>query len=170
MAMGRRKREHQDSMWLAMKDVAAGPGSPFYAKLNEALAKAGFDRWLEELCAKFYADDVGRPGIPPGIYFRMLMIRYFEGIGSERGIAWRCPLPSNTTSSGWPRTPRLPSPGWFFTSAAETSWGTRGCSTPTVGSPARRAETNLTRCTPPYAVMRTRALAPSTGMPRIDWE
>jgi transposase len=90
MAMGRRKQERQDSIWVTVKDVAAGPGSPFYARLNAALAKAGFDRWVEELCAKFYADDVGRPGIPPGVYFRMLMIGYFEGIGSERGIAWRC--------------------------------------------------------------------------------
>lgn len=54
------------------------------------LAAAGFDRWAEERCARFYAEKVGRPGVPPGVYFRMLMIGYLEGIDSERGIAWRC--------------------------------------------------------------------------------
>jgi transposase len=66
------------------------PGHVFYKKLNELLAKAGFDPWVEELCAAFYADGKGRESIPPGTYFRMLLVGYFEGIGSQRGIAWRC--------------------------------------------------------------------------------
>jgi transposase len=66
-----------------------GPGHPFYTKLNEILAEAGFDEWVEKLCAPFYKEG-GRPSIPPGIYFRMLFIGYFEGIDSQRGIAWRC--------------------------------------------------------------------------------
>jgi transposase len=90
MAMGKRKGERQDPLWIAGQDVVKGPGSPFYARLNMILARAGFDPWIEERCRKFYAEEIGRPGIPPGIYFRMLLIGYFEGIGSERGIAWRC--------------------------------------------------------------------------------
>ena len=61
----------------------------FYEKLNELLAEAGFDEWVESLCQPYYAK-AGRPGIPPGVYFRMLLVGYFEGIGSQRGIAWRC--------------------------------------------------------------------------------
>ena len=64
-------------------------GHPFYKKLNRVLEKHGFDEFVEEQCAKYYADGVGRPGIPPGVYFRLLMIGYFEGIDSEREIAWR---------------------------------------------------------------------------------
>ena len=90
MAMGTRKRQRQDELWIATDEIATGPGSPFYAKLNGVLGKAGFDRWAEQRCAKFYAENVGRPGVPPGVYFRMIMIGYLEGIDSERGIAWRC--------------------------------------------------------------------------------
>jgi transposase len=90
MAMGKRKSERQEELWVSAGEIARGPGSPFYAKLNEVLGKAGFDRWAEERCRKFYAEKVGRPGVPPGVYFRMLMIGYLEGIDSERGIAWRC--------------------------------------------------------------------------------
>ena len=50
----------------------------------------GFDGFAEEACREFYAGNRGRPGVPPGVYFRMLMVGYLEGIGSERGIAWRC--------------------------------------------------------------------------------
>ena len=67
-----------------------GPGHPFYSKLNRALAAAGFDRFAEERCARFYAEGIGRRGVAPGVYFRMLFVGYFEGIDSERGIAWRC--------------------------------------------------------------------------------
>jgi transposase len=90
MAMGRREGERQDGMWIATDKLVQGPGHPFYKKLNQVLAEAGFDRFVEGRCAKFYADGVGRPGIAPGVYFRMLFIGYFEGIDSERGIAWRC--------------------------------------------------------------------------------
>lgn len=90
MAMGKRTRQRQSEMWVAATDVPTGPGHPFYRKLNELLAERGFDDFVEELCAKFYHEKIGRPGIPPGVYFRMLLIGYFEGIDSERGIAWRC--------------------------------------------------------------------------------
>lgn len=66
------------------------PGHPFYMKLNELLGEAGFDCWVEGLCKEFYANGKGRPSIPPGVYFRMLLVGYFEGLGSQRGIAWRC--------------------------------------------------------------------------------
>jgi transposase len=90
MAMGTRKsRERQEDLWVAYTDMAVGPGHPFYLRLNEVLDGAGFDAFVEELCARFYADGIGRPGLTPGIYFRSLMIGYFEGIEAERGIAWR---------------------------------------------------------------------------------
>ncbi len=87
--MGRRGGERQDELWIPTAAVARGPGHPFYDKLNELLAEAGFDRWVEERCRPYYAEQ-GRPGIPPGVYFRMLLIGYFEGLESQRGIAWRC--------------------------------------------------------------------------------
>jgi len=90
MAMGKRKRERQNELWIAATEVPAGPGHPFYSKLNELLADRGFDDFVEGRCEKFYHEKIGRPGIPPGVYFRMLLIGYFEGIDSERGIAWRC--------------------------------------------------------------------------------
>ena len=88
MALGRRKGEHQES-FLASTDLPRAPGHPFYVELNRLLARHGFDRHVEKLCEPYYAK-VGRPGIPPGVYFRMLFVGYFEGIGSQRGIAWRC--------------------------------------------------------------------------------
>ena len=90
MALGRRKRERQTELWIASGDLPRSGGHPFYEKLNGLLAEAGFDDFVEELCQPFYAGDLGRPGIPPGVYFRMLLIGYFEGIESERGICWRC--------------------------------------------------------------------------------
>jgi transposase len=89
MALGKRKR-HQQEMWIATTDLPKSPGHPFYRKLNELLAEAGFDDWVEKLCAPYYAKVIGRPSIPPGVYFRMIVMGYFEGIGSQRGIAWRC--------------------------------------------------------------------------------
>jgi transposase len=89
MALGKRKR-HQQEMWIASTDLPKSPGHPFYQKLNELLAEAGFDDWLEKLCTPYYAEVMGRPSIPPGVYFRMLLMGYFEGIGAQRGIAWRC--------------------------------------------------------------------------------
>lgn len=90
MSMRRRGSEKQESLWVATGDLAASPGHPFYEKLNKVLAEADFDRKVEDLCAAFYAEKKGRPSIAPGVYMRMLMIGYFEGIDSERGIAWRC--------------------------------------------------------------------------------
>ena len=90
MAMGRREREQQETMWVATDSIVRGPGHPFYVALNRVLSGAGFDAFAEGLCARFYAAGNGRPGVPPGVYFRMLLIGYFEGIDSERGIAWRC--------------------------------------------------------------------------------
>ena len=90
MALGRRSGERQNPLWVATQDIVRGPGSPFYAQLNAMLAEAGFDRWIEQRCMRFYAQQTGRPGVPPGVYFRMLMVGYLEGIDSERGIAWRC--------------------------------------------------------------------------------
>ena len=88
--MGTRKdRERQEDLWVAYTDMAVGPGHPFYVRLNEVLDGEGFDPFVEERCSKFYAENLGRPGLTPGIYFRSLMIGYFEGIESERGIAWR---------------------------------------------------------------------------------
>lgn len=88
MGMGKRARVQQE-MWVATQDLPKSPGHPFYEKLNQVLAKAEFDEQVEELCEAYYSK-VGRPSIPPGVYFRMLLIGYFEGIGSQRGIAWRC--------------------------------------------------------------------------------
>ena len=88
MALGKRKPK-QDELFIPTAKLAAGPGHPFYSKLNQVLAAAGFDDFVEELCAPYYKEG-GRPGIPPGVYFRMLFIGYFEGLDSQRGIAWRC--------------------------------------------------------------------------------
>jgi transposase len=88
MALGKRKPK-QDELFIPTAKLATGPGHPFYSKLNEVLADAGFDEFVEKLCAPYYKDG-GRPGIPPGVYFRMLFIGYFEGLDSQRGIAWRC--------------------------------------------------------------------------------
>jgi transposase len=89
MAMGRRPGEQQQPMFIAVADLPATAGHPFYQKLNQALAALDFDRQVEAACRKFYDQANGRPSIPPGVYFRMLLIGYFEGIDSERGIAWR---------------------------------------------------------------------------------
>ena len=90
MAMGKRKVERQSDLWVAVTEMPHTPGHPFYRKLNELLTQHGFDAFVEGLCQQFYHDSLGRPSIPPGVYFRMLLIGYFEGIDSERGIAWRC--------------------------------------------------------------------------------
>ncbi len=89
MAMGQRKQERQETFWVPASELPQTPGHPFYERLNKILAGQGFDRFVEERCRKFYADKLGRPSLPPAIYFRMLLVGYFEGIDSERGIAWR---------------------------------------------------------------------------------
>ena len=85
MAMGRRQhRERQEDLWVAHTQLASAPGHPFYERLNAVLDAEGFDRFVEDLCARFYAPQFGRPSLTPGIYFRSLLIGYFEGIGAER--------------------------------------------------------------------------------------
>jgi transposase len=91
MAMGRR-RQRQESLFIPADGLPKSLGHPFYRKLNRLLAEADFDRWVERRCRQYYEQEEkrGQPSIPPGVYFRMLMVGYFEGIGSQRGIAWRC--------------------------------------------------------------------------------
>ena len=89
MALGKRSDEQQE-MWVATTSLPKSQGHVFYRKLNQLFAETGFDRTVEELCQPYYHQHLGRPSIPPGVYFRMLLIGYFEGIGSQRGIAWRC--------------------------------------------------------------------------------
>ena len=89
MALGKRKQARQAELWVAATELPMTSAHPFYSKLNEVLAKHGFDRFAEEACKEFYAPTMGRPGIPPGNYFRLIMLGFFEGISSERGIAWR---------------------------------------------------------------------------------
>ena len=87
--MGKRRRHaKQASMWVAAHDLPRSAAHPFYACLNRILDKHDFDRYVEGLCQRFYAD-AGRPGLPPGRYFRLLLIGYFEGLDAERAIAWR---------------------------------------------------------------------------------
>jgi transposase len=89
MAMGQRTRDRQSTMWVAATELPTAASHPFYARLNRMLADQGFDDFVEQACAGFYAETMGRPGLAPGIYFRLLFVGFFEGIDSERGIAWR---------------------------------------------------------------------------------
>lgn len=89
MAMGRRRQREAD-FWVATEELPRSPGHPFYDRLNQVLDAAGFDRFCESSCQRFYAEKMGRPSVAPGVYFRMLMIGYFEKLDSERQIAWRC--------------------------------------------------------------------------------
>ena len=79
----------QRQLWVATEKLPRSPGHPFYERLNQVLVKAGFDAFVEKLCARFYADRLGRPSLRPGRYFRLLLVGYFEGLNSERAIAWR---------------------------------------------------------------------------------
>jgi transposase len=88
MAMGKRKRR-QEGMWITASDLPKSPGHPFYQRLNQVLDEAGFDRFAEKRCEEFYAGQVGRPSLLPGRYFRLMLVGYFEGLDSERGMAWR---------------------------------------------------------------------------------
>jgi transposase len=90
MAMGRRTDQARTpALWIATNDLPATGGHPFYQRLNQVLDAHGFDTFVEAQCASFYAAKIGRPSLTPGTYFRLLLIGYFEGIDSERGIAWR---------------------------------------------------------------------------------
>ncbi len=89
MALGRRK-QRQDSLWIATQELPRTGGHVFYERVNRVLEENGFDRFVEDACEKFYAPVMGRPGLAPGVYFRMQLVGYFEGLDSERGMAWRC--------------------------------------------------------------------------------
>jgi transposase len=90
MAMGKRKRKlRQQSMWIATQDLPRSASHPFYVRLNRVLDEKRFDEYVERWCASFYAPIIGRPSLAPGRYFRLLLIGYFEGLDSERAIAWR---------------------------------------------------------------------------------
>ena len=82
--------ERQADMLVSWAEMPRSPGHAFYDKLQAVLVAAGFDRFVEAQCALDYAPRLGRPSLPPGRYFRMLLIGYFEGIDSERGLEWRC--------------------------------------------------------------------------------
>jgi transposase len=133
MAMGsRRKKERQEEVWIATSAIVQTPGHAFYDRLNELLAEHRFDRKAEHLCRRFYRGPKGRPSMAPGVYFRLLLVGYFEGLESERGIAWRVadslslrkflgygldePTPDHSTIS---RTRRL---FWLSTHKAVFAW------------------------------------------------
>ena len=85
----RRKRRRQEALWVATTDLPQTVAHPFYRRVNALLDAHGFDAFVERHCQRFYAATRGRPSLTPGIYFRALLVGYFEGIDSERGIAWR---------------------------------------------------------------------------------
>ena len=88
--MGTRGRgTRQGTMWVPTADLPKSAGHPFYERLNRVLDDAGFDAFVEAQCASYYADGIGRPSLAPGRYFRLLLLGYFEGLDSERAIAWR---------------------------------------------------------------------------------
>jgi transposase len=89
MSMGKRTRDRQAPLWVQTTDLPTAASHPFYRRLNQVLREHGFDDFVETQCAGFYAETMGRPGLPPGVYFRLLLVGYFEGINAERGIAWR---------------------------------------------------------------------------------
>ena len=124
IAMGKRQTQRQQELWIPVADIPKAPGHPFYRKLNALLAEHGFDPFAAGLCHKFYHEELGRPGVPPGVYFRMLLIGYFEGIDSRSaaspGAAWgglNAPITRSTSSTGcsgtgkatpWPVAPMRP--------------------------------------------------------------
>lgn len=88
--MGTRKqKERQADLWIAAQEIAETPGHVFYERLDELLREHRVDARIEKLCRRFYRGPYGRPSLAPSVYFRLLLIGYFEGIDSERGIAWR---------------------------------------------------------------------------------
>ena len=89
MAMGKRQRQRQEPLFVCTADLRPAPAHPYYQVVHALLAAHGFDEWVEAACQPFYAEVLGRPSLPPGVYFRCLFIGYFEGLDSERGIAWR---------------------------------------------------------------------------------
>jgi len=96
MAMGKRERDRQPAMWVAIAELPTAASHPFYRRLNQLLREQAFDDFTEAQCATFYAETMVRPGLAPGIYFRLLLIGYFEGIHSGRAsrgprrVRWGC--------------------------------------------------------------------------------
>ena len=92
MAMGKRKAR-QEALFITATDLPRSDGHPFYQKLNQLLAEAKFDEWVERRCQKYYSQEEkrGQPSIPPGLYFRMLIVGYFENIDSQRGMLGGAP-------------------------------------------------------------------------------
>jgi transposase len=86
--MGKRKKR-QESLWVAAVELPTSPDHPFYQELNAVLDAAGFDAFAERECRGFYAPVMGRPSLALGRYFRLMLLGYFEGLDSERGMAWR---------------------------------------------------------------------------------
>jgi transposase len=89
VAMGR-QGDRQGDLMVAWSEMPRSPGHVFYDRLQQVLVGAGFDGFVEDACRAYYAKTMGAPSVPPGRYFRMHMVGYFEGIDSERGIEWRC--------------------------------------------------------------------------------
>ena len=98
MTLGKRKDDRQQDLFLTHDRLPRAPGHVFYRKLNHLLAEAGFDRWVETLCDPYYACE-GRPSLPPGVYFRMLLVGYFEGIGSQPASRARSTAASDRTGA-----------------------------------------------------------------------
>jgi hypothetical protein len=98
-----RRSPPPDDLVIALKDLPPPPAQPFYRRLNQLLEEAAFEPFVDNLCQPYYSPDFGRPGIPPGVYFRMLLYGYFEGLSSQRAIAWHCAdSRSAQTFLGWP--------------------------------------------------------------------
>ena len=113
MAMGR-QRDRQGEMLLSWDELPKSPGHVFYDRLQEVLLEAGFDAFVERLCKPYYAPVMGAPSLPPGRYFRMHLVGYFEGIASERGLEWRAPTASRSgTSSGSSCGSGVPDHSWL---------------------------------------------------------
>src|SRR5665647_1257637 len=136
MAMGtRKKRERQEDLWVVSSEIVGTPAHAFYDRLNEILDQHHFDRNVEHLCRRYYKGPLGRPSITPGVYFRTLLLGYFEGIDSERGIAWRLADSLSmrrfiayalTEATAWPWEPgRSVSGRKICGSSAARSWAPR---------------------------------------------
>jgi len=115
--MGTRSGQ-QEELWIATGTLARPASHPFYERLNHLLAKHYFDRFVEGKCQRFDAATMGRPGLAPGVYFRLLLVGYFEGIDSERGISWRAgdSLASHVPFRVLPSSPRPSRTGVDLTS------------------------------------------------------
>ena len=103
MSLGR-QQDRQSDLLLTWRELPRSAGHPFYDQLQDVLKAAGFDRFVEGLCKPYYSSSArGRSSLPPGRYFRMLLVGYFEGLDSERGIEWRC---ADSLSLSWSLTIR----------------------------------------------------------------